>query len=1143
MSRRRRIVFWSALSLLALVGMAVSWLLTADLGSFKPQIERWASEKTGRQIAINGDLRINLARQSSVVVEDMHISNPAWSETPEMLSVGRLELRFDLVSVFSGPLLVQLIDLDDARLSLLESERGERNWILLPKDEVPDDDPGADRKGIFISQIDVDRLQVEYSSPRRAQKIDLAIEQFRQQRREDDFLDLALKGRINGRQAELDGQVGTWAALLERKNVRFDLDARLDTFEFSGAGNIDDLLRPYRPEVRFKATAPDINDLLRAIGVPAEGSGVIDLSGSLQPEEQGPLVLDVRGQLGRVAIEASGKFSDLQDREEIDVDLLAAGDDVRPILAALGIRQGKQSPFMVNIDAQRSGRSLVIEKADMLFGEARFGLTAKLPNFPEVDNSAVNLQIHGPDIERFRETFNLPGAANGAFSLGFTIDVADDGVEIANVDLHSSLLRLQAKGSLGEAPEYFGSRMDFSIASDSLQNTALAYGIDDLPDEPIEVEGGIEYNADGIRILKTLQATISEVVISADGLVRPVRGALGSDLHFEVSGADLADLVAAFVASDYVPAQPYTLGGQLQISSDGYRFRALSGSVGTSGIKADGLLVANRGMAGTYYDFAAAGPAFEELVDHIGDIAVRPGPFELAGRIEFKPDMIDLKGIQLHRDGGDVDLNYAFGLPAARRWANFELRAGGPDVRSMLRGVGRFVADEAPFSIDLQGERRGTDWEFRELDVTVGAATLTASGDIDLRGADWATQLEVQIKVPNLAALGTVDGDRPRQQALALHARLRGGGGVLEIDNMVATLGSSTVNADIRYRAGAIPELSIDIDSDSLVIAPWLEAREHEQAAPLAKSDSRLIPDIEIPFAAMAKLNAEIEVDVAALQRDQVRLRDVRLRGSLQDGVLDLAELGLQARSGALAARARLAPGESSGSATLQLVARDFATGLSSLNQDLGMKSDLEINLMSTGNDVRTVLGNASGVIFANSRGGRTADNKIMHRLYGDMVDQILGAINPFQKTEPYTDFECIVIPLEIVNGTVKSSPSSLISTDKIRVLSSSIVDLTTETIEINIRTTPKKGITISAGEILNPYLKIVGTLAAPRLAVDEKGVLVSGGVAVATGGLSILARAAWDRLSRSKDACDEATNEGRKALGDRLPTIEVAIS
>ena len=95
---------------------------------------------------------------------------------------------------------------------------------------------------------------------------------------------------------------------------------------------------------------------------------------------------------------------------------------------------------------------------------------------------------------------------------------------------------------------------------------------------------------------------------------------------------------------------------------------------------------------------------------------------------------------------------------------------------------------------------------------------------------------------------------------------------------------------------------------------------------------------------------------------------------------------------------------------------------------------------------------------------------------------------------------------------------------------------------DMNIRTTPKRGLSISAGEIINPYVKVVGTLAEPRLAVDETGVLLSGGAAVATGGLSVLARAAWSRLSRAQDPCRELAAEGREALGDRFPDLTVTI-
>jgi len=105
-----------------------------------------------------------------------------------------------------------------------------------------------------------------------------------------------------------------------------------------------------------------------------------------------------------------------------------------------------------------------------------------------------------------------------------------------------------------------------------------------------------------------------------------------------------------------------------------------------------------------------------------------------------------------------------------------------------------------------------------------------------------------------------------------------------------------------------------------------------------------------------------------------------------------------------------------------------------------------------------------------------------------------------------------------------------------------SIIDLKSEGIAMNIRTTPRKGISISAGELINPYIKVIGTLAAPRLAVDEKGVLISGGAAVATGGLTLLASAVWDRLRRSEDRCAKISEQAVEILSDRFPDLEPAM-
>ena len=82
----------------------------------------------------------------------------------------------------------------------------------------------------------------------------------------------------------------------------------------------------------------------------------------------------------------------------------------------------------------------------------------------------------------------------------------------------------------------------------------------------------------------------------------------------------------------------------------------------------------------------------------------------------------------------------------------------------------------------------------------------------------------------------------------------------------------------------------------------------------------------------------------------------------------------------------------------------------------------------------------------------------------------------------------------------------------------------------------------ISAGELVNPYVQVVGTLAAPRLAVDEKGILISGGAAIATGGLTVLARGVWDRIRGSGDPCKQTTDRATEQLLDRFPSLTVEV-
>ena len=467
------------------------------------------------------------------------------------------------------------------------------------------------------------------------------------------------------------------------------------------------------------------------------------------------------------------------------------------------------------------------------------------------------------------------------------------------------------------------------------------------------------------------------------------------------------------------------------------------------------------------------------------------------------------------------------------------MTANGRDVRSVLRNVKGLEAFEQPFSLEGKGRLRGKRWDFERVNGAVGQASFSASGDLALEDANARTEFVVNLSVPNLADIGTLDGRRFNEQALALEAHAVGSDGLLTIDGMSVRIGNSDISGSVVYRAGEVPELNAEFQSEKLIFLPLLEDKQDYDPEP-EFDDGRLIPDITVPFDAMKSVNASLVADIGELHRKTLYLRDIEVDANLQDGALDVRTVRFKARSGELLARASLSPAGGRGEASFQVVAREFASGFINANVDFETTTDMDIDLRATGTDLRALAGSANGVVYLDLRGGKVEFGEMAKAIYGNMLEEILNTLNPIRKDDPYTDLECLIVPLDVTDGKVEGLPSIFASTAKIRVVAEGSLNLKTEEFRIGVRTTPRKIVSISAAELFNPYIQIVGTLAAPRLAVDEAGVLITGGAAVATGGLSLLARGLWDRLSKSGNACKQVSGQALKALKGRVPVMEI---
>ena len=106
--------------------------------------------------------------------------------------------------------------------------------------------------------------------------------------------------------------------------------------------------------------------------------------------------------------------------------------------------------------------------------------------------------------------------------------------------------------------------------------------------------------------------------------------------------------------------------------------------------------------------------------------------------------------------------------------------------------------------------------------------------------------------------------------------------------------------------------------------------------------------------------------------------------------------------------------------------------------------------------------------------------------------------------------------------------PAAL-QTTKVTILGDGTIDFKTEKLRLDWITKPRKGIGISASMFTNPYIRLGGTLANPHIEMKPAQAVASTGLAVATMGVSLVAKGMADRITAEKKVCENAMNRIRE--------------
>ena len=218
----------------------------------------------------------------------------------------------------------------------------------------------------------------------------------------------------------------------------------------------------------------------------------------------------------------------------------------------------------------------------------------------------------------------------------------------------------------------------------------------------------------------------------------------------------------------------------------------------------------------------------------------------------------------------------------------------------------------------------------------------------------------------------------------------------------------------------------------------------------------------------------------------------------------------------------------------LNLMVKDMRAGLGmgeGIDPSLVPPTNVEAHLRSSGGSARELASSSNGQVLLTQGPGKIKSGLL--GAYGSgILSQLAGKLNPFAAKDPFTQLDCTVAKVDIVDGIATVKPV-LMQSEKITVTADGKVDLHTEDLTVDFNTRPREGIGVSPGMFTNPFIKLEGTLASPRIAIGAKGAM-SGAVAVATGGVSVVAQGLADRAKGEADVCkkslDEATHPATQA-------------
>jgi uncharacterized protein involved in outer membrane biogenesis len=1056
-----QIVLWTVAFVVLIAGVLFVYLRNADLSVYEDQIEALVSDAIGHDFEVSGRFELHFGGVTRLLAEDVSLRNPDWPSDPELVRIGHVSLAIDTFSLFSGPFVVEELDVRDVEGRVEVSAERRMSWSPAVETEKASDGDGFDIDRIAFRRVSIESVGFSYLDAQRPRPLRLEISSLGIAPDANDILDLDLQGTINGLALWADGKLGPWQNFLDGRDISADLDLTLGTVRLSVSGSAEDL--PYLQGISLDAilAGPDVGQLIDRLGLPPFANGAFKIDARINKLGDGHQVR-AEGNLGGIDVLASGAVDRFIATERAELDFSVAGPNTQHVAELFGIKGAPADAFRMAGELVLAGESLIFRDTQasvgsniaVVNGEVDFG-----DSYPDAD---VSIDAHGPDFSVIGPFFALTGLPTFPFTVTGNLKNKGAHWQANRVEASVGEMRVNAHGAL-TAGSRDDSRISFRAIGPDLAVLQAVTGLQGLPPGVFDITATLRSHPRGIAVDEAI-GIFGDNRLEVSGILTSEAGFQGTSLRVNATGPELANM-AVLTGVPHVPAGPFEISAELHI--DEYWL------------------------------------VFDSMAAIVGDLA------------------------------GSATANVGLGASGGKYKLQFRL--SGPDAAQFeaLPWLEPFWGEA--FAVAGGIEREGADLELSDLKLEIGEFRLNADGMLSLSPMTNDSDLVFSAVGPNLWRVGQMFGsDLLPDKPFEVSGEVTGTPVGFAVRSFVAHVGDNDIEGEITADLREKPLVKGRLTSTFLDLRKPLKPVDEpgkESARESADQGGLFFSDKPIDGALLRSADIDLELQVARLRTNTFDVSDFLLVARLLDGDFRIEPITMSQGTGRFSGRLHLSTVADGYLLDTTLEAEDLHLGLAATeDQPTSTLPPISgtISLRGSGASIHQVLASANGRIAVRQGKGQVREF-IGAIIFRDVVLETLRTINPSRKQEKTRTLDCGIYDVSIVGG-VATLDQVAIQTNQLLFVATGSVELDTEKLNVNFRAKPREGLGVSLGAIANSFLGVRGTMRAPRISIDARGSATATGAAVATGGLSLLARGVWDRLSAAKDICEEKSDAKRNA-------------